>query len=70
MNKNLTVQNVRILFELGFEQHTPAIFIKGNVIVNFWANDHIQIQNQPNPESQIVDTFAAALEVLEGLGIK
>jgi hypothetical protein len=70
MNKNLTVQNVGILFELGFAQRTENVFTLDNIIVNFWANDHIQIATQDSPSSRIVDTFADALEVLESLGIK
>jgi len=70
MNKNLTVQNVGILFELGFLSSGVQQFTKGNTIVTFWGYDHIQISTVGNPSSQIVDTFAKALQVLEDLGIK
>ena len=77
MNKNLTIQNVGILFELRFNPigvqlgDLPDQFMRDEtVLVRFFANDHIQISTVGNPSSRIVDTFAAALEILEELGIK
>ena len=79
MNKNLTVQNVGILIELGFTpapgfepDETPPdrLFNGQGVMVAFWANDNIQISTVGNPSSHIVNTFVAALEFLEDLGIK
>jgi hypothetical protein len=74
MNKNLTVQNVGILFELGFNVSgvnigdLPNRFIRVNgsvtTRITFWANDIIQVNFNGQPDSTLVNTFAAVMDLI------
>ena len=79
MNKNLTVQNVGILFELGFNVSDvnvsgvnigdlPNRFIRVNgsvtTRITFWANDIIQVNFNGQPDSTLVNTFTAAMDLI------
>ena len=71
LNRNWTPSNVGILLELGFNQPKGAKALlaqyvreSDNTTLTFWANNLIQVGKVSNPSSYLVDTFAAALDLI------